>query len=132
MLATTLSFDSRERLDEFARMLQQVIDRHDVLRTAVLWEGLPEPVQVVWRKAQLLVEEVQLDAVDGEIAERLLKRFDPRQVRMDVRQAPLMHLAIAQDVPKARWVVLVRFHHLVVDHLILIIMLLLKNMDIIL
>ena len=32
-------FDVRERLEELIAALQAVIDRHDILRTAVLWEA---------------------------------------------------------------------------------------------
>ena len=67
-----------------------MIDRHDILRTAFVWEGLSEPVQVVWRHAKLVTEYVQLDAAAGDIATQLRSHCNPRHRRLDVRQAPLL------------------------------------------
>src|SRR5262249_19725513 len=108
LLAFTFTFHSRERLDGFVRALQQVIDRHDVLRTAVVWEGLPEPAQVVWRQAELAVETLTLD---GDVATGLRAH-----ARLDVRQAPMMRGFAAYDAPNQRWLLLLAQHHLVMDH----------------
>ena len=67
--------DTREHLDAFLGALQLVVNRHDILRTSVQWEGLPEPVQVVWRKAVLHIEEVEIDPAAGDAGEQLYKRF---------------------------------------------------------
>ena len=32
---------------------QEVVDRHPILRTAFLWEGLEEPVQAVFRRVKV-------------------------------------------------------------------------------
>ncbi|MGO1000205.1 non-ribosomal peptide synthase/polyketide synthase [Lysobacter sp. CA196] len=114
LLSTTLAFDSRTRLDAFVQALQQVIDRHDVLRTAVLWEGLAEPVQVVWRRARFEVGAPQLP--DGDVATRLAEYADPSRHRMDVHKAPLMHGYTAFDAAGERWLLQLVHHHLVLDH----------------
>jgi len=116
LLPGQFAFDSRARLDAFLPALQAVIDRHDILRTAVLWEGVPEAVQVVLRQASLVVEELVLDPAAGDIAEQLRERFDPRHYRIDVRQAPLVRVFFAHDAPNSRWVMLYLFHHVVMDH----------------
>ena len=115
LLERLLSFDSRARLEAYLQALRAVIDRHDILRTAVQWEGLPEPVQVVWRHASLGVEEVTLDSI-GDVAQQLHARFGRRHYRLDVRQAPLMHVRIAHDALNRRWVAMHLFHHLALDH----------------
>ncbi|HEY0857581.1 MAG TPA: amino acid adenylation domain-containing protein, partial [Albitalea sp.] len=111
-----LAFDTRERLDRFVGALQAVVDRHDILRTAMAWEGLREPVQVLWRVARLHLEEIALDAAGGDIGEQLLARFDPRHHRIDVRSAPLLRLVAAPDASRGGWVLLQLFHHLATDH----------------
>jgi aryl carrier-like protein len=116
LLAIQLGFDNHAQLESYIRALQTVIDRHDILRTAVQWEGLSEPVQVVYRKARLPVEEVELETASGAAAEQLYARYDPRRFRMDVRQAPLLRLHIAYDPAGDRWLAMMLLHHLAVDH----------------
>ena len=59
VLPMVLELATRDKLDSLMSAFQAVIDRHDVLRTAVLWKGLERPVQVVCRKVLLPVQEVR-------------------------------------------------------------------------
>ncbi|MFI1996404.1 amino acid adenylation domain-containing protein, partial [Actinoplanes sp. NPDC020271] len=103
-----LEFDSRERLDAFAAGLQHLVDRHDVYRTAFFWAGLPEPVQVVCRRAVLPVVEhpAAADAADPVLAAGRTMKLD---------RAPLMDLH-AFPAGDGRWRAVVRMHHMVMDH----------------
>ncbi|NBF06088.1 amino acid adenylation domain-containing protein [Pseudomonas sp. Fl5BN2] len=105
----------REDLDAFAQALQAVIERHDILRTSLVWEVLEQPVQVVWREARLPVEEWLPPAAGGEVLEQLRAHYDPRQRPLDIRQAPMLALAWAEDRVNQRWIAMLRFHHLVND-----------------
>jgi amino acid adenylation domain-containing protein len=116
LLSSTTEFATRPALEQYLAALQAVIGRHDLLRTAVAWEGLREPVQVVWRHAPLPVEEVELDAGEEDGAEQLWRRFDPRHYRMDLTRAPLLRACIAEDRARGRWLLLMLTHHLTSDH----------------
>jgi amino acid adenylation domain-containing protein len=116
LLSSVTEFDTRARLERYLGALQAVIDRHDVLRTALAWEGLREPVQVVWRHAPLPVEEVRLDGEAEDAAGQLWARYDPRHYRMDLGRAPLRRACIAEDRASGRWLLLMLTHHLTGDH----------------
>ncbi|PKA73026.1 arthrofactin-type cyclic lipopeptide synthetase A [Pseudomonas baetica] len=122
LLQSRLAFDSIERVEAFAEALRRVMVRHDILRTAVVWEGLTTPVQVVWREAILPVQEVLLDPADGAIIDQLHARFDARRYRLDVSQAPMIRLVYARDPALDRVVGILLFHHLAMDHVALEVM----------
>ncbi|TNB90869.1 amino acid adenylation domain-containing protein [Pseudomonas jessenii] len=122
LLQSQLAFDSLERVEAFAAALREVMARHDILRTSVLWEGLSTPVQVVWREAILPLQEVELDPADGPIIDQLHARFNARRYRLDVSQAPLMRLVYARDPTLDRVVGILLFHHLAMDHIALEVM----------
>ena len=115
VLPILLSLSSREVLENFILALQQVMDRHDVFRSAVLWEQLPQPVQVVYRRADLPLEEFVLNQ-DRDPIEQLKERMAPERQRLDLRQAPLMRLQIAVNPDGAQWYALLQLHHLICDH----------------
>ncbi|RAW82688.1 non-ribosomal peptide synthetase, partial [Photorhabdus laumondii] len=115
LLVSQMIFVDRSLLDRYLAAVQQVVNRHDILRTAFVWQGLSAPAQVVWRQAQLSVTELTLDPVDGPIRDQLAQYFDPRHHRLDLNQAPLLRFAIAQE-ENGRWSVLQLLHHLIGDH----------------
>ncbi len=116
VLQSQFAFDSLERLEEFASALQFVIQRHDILRTALVWESLDEPVQVVWRQAQLIRESLEPDPQGGAVASQLHQRFDSRHYRLDIRQAPMLAPDPGLGCANQRWLALLLFHHLAMDH----------------
>ncbi|WP_430649319.1 condensation domain-containing protein, partial [Bradyrhizobium nanningense] len=116
LLVSQMAFADRGVLDRYLAAVQRVVDRHDILRTSFVWEGLSRPAQVVWRHASLEVSEVELDGSAGPGAAQLKDRFDPRQHRIDLGRAPLLRFVIAREPGSARWQLLELQHHLIGDH----------------
>ncbi|MFC4311634.1 amino acid adenylation domain-containing protein, partial [Steroidobacter flavus] len=114
VLPMLFEVSSRRRVTDLVCAIQSVIDRHDILRTAILWRNLPRPVQVVYRKAELPVEEFVLK-LDADPLDQLNERMRPECQRLELAKAPLMRLQVAQGADE-RWYCLLQFHHLICDH----------------
>jgi amino acid adenylation domain-containing protein len=116
LTCSLVTFDSKESIYKFSEHLNAVVDRHDILRTAIHSHGLDEPVQVVWRKAQFELTFVELSHLDGDVAEQLMAHANPRDFKLDLSQAPMLRGFVAYDEATNRWLLQFLFHHLIMDH----------------
>ncbi|MDW6002056.1 non-ribosomal peptide synthetase [Vibrio mangrovi] len=123
-----LTFEQKSRMTHFLTALQAVIQRHDILRTGIVWDGLREAQQVVWRDAPLSVHELQIHELsqdelapatggpEQDIVRILQEHFAPSRVPMDVSQAPMLAVHFMEDPANDRWVMCLLQHHLCMDH----------------
>ncbi|KAF9978020.1 hypothetical protein BGZ75_010167, partial [Mortierella antarctica] len=115
LLTICTAFRDRDLLDRYLGAIQQIVDRHDILRTAIVWRNMTTPAQVVLRKAAISVTELTLDPADGPIIDQLKERYDDRKYRIELDVAPLNRYAFAQDVD-GRWIMVQMLHHIIGDH----------------
>lgn len=102
--------------DALRRAWQMVVDRHPVLRTAVVWEGVEEPVQVVCRDVRVPFEVEPVPATGPGEGEEELTGFlrDDRQRDIDLATAPLMRVTVLHQDPGIYHCVWTH-HHLILD-----------------
>ncbi|MBA1228906.1 amino acid adenylation domain-containing protein [Pseudomonas viridiflava] len=118
LMRTVVTFTTRDVLDTFLDALQVVINRHDIMRTALRWQGLPQPVQVVHRHAPLPV--IHFDtAADEDALQALRDRTDTHHLRLDLQQAPLIAAHVTYDVANDQWLLALLDHHLISDNVTL-------------
>ncbi|MBN1993050.1 MAG: amino acid adenylation domain-containing protein [Anaerolineae bacterium] len=100
----------------FRRAWQRVVERHPMLRTAFMWQGLAEPLQVVHQQASLPWEyhnwqEMSLTQQQVKLAE-LLQADHARG--FDLTSPPLMRLTLIQTGAKTCEFIW-NHHHLLLD-----------------
>ena len=80
------------------RAWQRVVNRHQILRTAFVWEGLKEPVQVVHRNVELPLELYDWRAVPHSRRQEKLKMLlqSHRSIGLELTRPPLMRVAVAR------------------------------------
>jgi amino acid adenylation domain-containing protein/thioester reductase-like protein len=115
VLPILLSFRTQARLEAFVNAVQSVVDRHQALRAAVVWEDLARPLQVVQRHARVPMNRLEL-APERDILGQLRDAMRPDQQRIDLHPAPLLRLHVALDLRQAGWYVVLQVHHLICDN----------------
>ena len=113
-----LAFDSESAMLRAVAGLRAVVARHDILRTAVVWEGLEVGLQVVLRQAELplAVLPPTTYAQLPSALQRMQAALAPDSQRMNLAHAPLLRLTGLADPSNDRWLLGVLLHHLVLDH----------------
>ncbi len=119
VLSILFSAQSRSQIDLLAAQLKTVINRHDVLRTGVVWERVSQPLQVVYRHVELPIHEVPLRPDQNPI-EQLREQARSGRHRFDLQRPPLMRLWVAHQQQESQWHAVFQIHHMVCDHLSLI------------
>ncbi|TDD83154.1 amino acid adenylation domain-containing protein [Actinomadura darangshiensis] len=102
--------------DAMRRSWELVMERHPVLRTGFVWEGVPEPLQVVHSEAALPFEELDWSgADDAEQQVRLEKLLAAdRDAGFDLASPPLMRVRLIGRGGHRYWMVWT-FHHICLD-----------------
>src|ERR671933_1287063 len=110
------TFNGDLHISAFERAWQQVVERHSVLRTAFIWQGLDEALQVVRQHVRLPWEQHdwrRLSPVEQQEQLEVFLHAD-RERGFDLSQAPLMRLTLIQmheNVYQFIW----SHHHLLLD-----------------
>ncbi|WP_260636943.1 non-ribosomal peptide synthase/polyketide synthase [Streptomyces angustmyceticus] len=112
----TLLLDGVADPRAFARAWQRIADRTPVLRTGVVWEDVPVPLQIVHRRATVPTVHVDWRDLDDDRQEAELARLQAEDLALglDLGTAPLMRLTLIR-LPGGRLRLLWTSHHLILD-----------------
>src|SRR5687768_17432162 len=102
--------------EAFKRAWQEVINRHEILRTAFVSEGGKEPLQVVLSKVALTWQEEDWRAFSPPEAEQKLQAYLEwdRAEDYDFKRAPLMRVALMQ-IAEGEYHFVWSHHHVLLD-----------------
>ncbi len=113
---TTLEIDGELDIDIFEKSLENIIQKHEVLRTVFIYETLEKPVQVVLRrrKANISYEDItQLNQNSKAEYIEKLKKADI-ETGFDLTKDTLIRAAIIKEAER-KYQIVWSFHHIIMD-----------------
>ena len=100
----------------FEKVWQKLGERHSIFRTAFVWENLEKPLQVVGRRVNIPVEQLDWTTIpltqQSEKLTELLQR--QRQQGLNLSSAPLMRVILIK-LAEEHYQVIWLYHHLLLD-----------------
>jgi thioesterase domain-containing protein len=118
VLFSQISYEIRGPLDAeaFRGAWQALVARHGALRTAFLWEGLAQPLQVVRTAVTLPYRSVDLSELSAEQRAGAIEslRREDAEAPLTLGRAPLMRCTLVR-LGSERHLFLWAVHHLVID-----------------
>ena len=102
--------------DAWERAWRHVVERNPALRTGFVWEGLPKPMQFVYRTVDLPAERHDLRGLSADEQRRRIDAFleADRARGYDLKAPPLMRIALLRTADDEHVFVL-SSHHLLFD-----------------
>ncbi|WP_174171043.1 non-ribosomal peptide synthetase [Pseudoalteromonas sp. JC28] len=115
ILNSVIELPQTTSLSTLQQAFEVILLRHDVLRTQVQWQGVAEPVQVVCKEVEFVVDEWEFSCDDDDTD--VLEVIAPSlRSKMTISQAPLVNITLARNSTTTKSYLVIQCHHLIVDH----------------
>ncbi|MBD2677470.1 MULTISPECIES: non-ribosomal peptide synthetase [Nostoc] len=100
----------------FKQAWEQLLERHPILRTSFIWEGLKEPAQIVHKQVKLLWNQEDWQSIESITQQKRMETFlaAEQQRGFNIYQAPLMRLTLIQ-LAENNYQFVWSHHHLLLD-----------------
>lgn len=94
----------------------ELIKRHDILRTIFVMKNVPQPLQVVLKKRELKIDVIDLTPLPSDGQEREIQSFRERDQKrpFNLSQDLLIRISLFQRAPEFHTLVW-SFHHIIMD-----------------
>ncbi|MGJ5676045.1 MAG: condensation domain-containing protein [Nostochopsis sp.] len=112
----TLTLHGNPNVEAFEQAWQQVVDRHTVLRTGFYWEDIDNPLQVVYKKVKISLNQYDWRGIEEGEQQEQFKLFleSDRKLCFDFSQPCLMRLTLIR-LADERYEFIWSNHHIIID-----------------
>ena len=102
--------------DRLAESIRREFSKCESLRTAFIWDGVDQPLQIVREQVEFPVEFLDFQTQDGNQQLQSLREVvdKNKKERFELEHAPLIRATICQCAKDRAWLVFC-FHHLILD-----------------